>query len=102
VRNARARWIAVALLALLAAGAAFARARLAPQADVGAGFVAQQICSCVYVGGRDLEACRRDLRPDMAAVRFETLESGSGIRAWVPLLARRTARVHEGMGCTLE
>ena len=82
------------------AAAALARMRLAPQADIGAGFVAKQVCSCVFVGGRDREACRLDLQSDLARVRSEPL--ADGIHAWVPLLASRRAHFREGTGCTLD
>ena len=79
---------------------AVARIRLAPQADIGAGFVAKQVCSCIFVGGRDEQACRLDLGPELEPVRSERL--ADGVHAWVPLLASRSARFREGTGCTLE
>jgi len=98
----RPRWKTVALVAvgLVVAAAVYGRVRIAPQADVGAAFMAKHMCSCVFVGGRDAAACRRDLAPEMDPVRWEI--DGGGVRAWVPLLAARSAHVHEGTGCTLE
>jgi len=100
VRKPRTKTLALLALGALLAAAVLARIRLAPQADIGAGFVAKQVCSCVFVGGRDETACRLDLRPDLAPVRSEQL--ADGVHAWVPLLASRTAHVHEGTGCTLD
>ncbi len=100
MRFSRARMIGLLALGALLAAAVFARVRLAPQADVGAGFVAKLMCSCIFVAGRDAAACRLDLRPDLAPVRFEAL--ADGVQAWVPLLASRTASHREGTGCTLD
>lgn len=96
----RKRTIALLALGALLVAGAIARSRLAPRADVGAGFVAKQLCSCVFVGGRELEACQLDLRPDLSPVRFE--RRADGIDAWLPLLASRSARFREGSGCTLD
>ena len=100
MRTPRAKTLALLALGALLAAAVFARVRLVPQADIGAGFVAKQVCSCVFVGGRDEQACRLDLGPDLAPVRSEQL--ADGVHAWVPLLASRTARFREGTGCTLD
>jgi hypothetical protein len=100
VRAPRLRTLALAGLVVLLATAAFGRAWLAPRADVGAGFIAKQLCSCVFVGGRDEAACRLDFGPEFARVRSELL--ADGVRAWVPLLASRSAHHHEGTGCTLD
>lgn len=91
----------VALLVLLAvavvAGAAWGR--LERSADVGAGYVAKELCSCMFVGGRSLESCRPDVPASMDRVRAEALPDG--VRGYVPLLADRTARYEPGFGCTL-
>jgi hypothetical protein len=71
-------------------------------AKIGAGYVAKQVCSCVFVGGRDLVACRGDLRPRAERVQAELLLPDRAVRAWVPLLAERVARYRDGSGCTLE
>ena len=100
MRRPRAKTLALLALGALLVAALLARMRLAQQAEIGAGMVAKQMCSCVFVGGRDAQACRLDLGPEMAAVRSEQL--ADGVHAWVPLLASRTARVREGTGCTLD
>lgn len=100
MQTPRRKWLAALALGSLLAAAGYARFRLVPQAEVGAGFVAKQLCSCLFVARRDAAACRLDLRPDLSPVRSE-IEDGS-VRAWVPLLASRTARFREGSGCSLE
>ena len=49
------------LLVLFVAWIVFARARWGAQANIGAAFLAKQVCSCHFVGGRDAEWCRRDM-----------------------------------------
>jgi len=95
------RRIAAILGVLLLAGVAGLRMRFGEQADIGAGYGAKHLCSCVFVAGRDYDACRRDLGPEMDPVKSTVL--GDTVEAWVPpLIAGRIARFHEGTGCTLE
>jgi hypothetical protein len=96
--------LAIALLCVvaLAVTAAYYGPGMRQMARIGAGYVAKQVCSCVFVGGRDLAACRADLRPRAERVQAEVLLPERAVRAWLPLLAERTARHHAGSGCTLE
>ena len=101
------RWlkrIALAVVALVLIGGIWLRVRFHAQADVGAGYMAKLICSCVFVGGRAPEACRSDLPPEMSPVRFAMRQGEPpGVLAWVPpLLASRSASFHPGSGCTLD
>ena len=95
---------AVALLLAAALGAAglYYGPGMRQLARVGSGFVAKQVCSCIFVGGRDLAACRADLRPRAERVEAEVLGAERAVRAWVPLLGERTARYRDGSGCALE
>ncbi len=96
-------WIGAALLLLMVGAGAVYLPRFHQAAAVGAGFVAKQMCSCVYVAGRSFESCRPEMMQEMARVRSEALAGGEeiGVRAWVPLLAERRASFHEDFGCTL-
>ena len=102
------RWIlgtGVALVLLAVGGTAWLLPDLKRMAAVGAGFVARQGCSCVFVAGRGLEACRADMLPEMERIRAELVDGpdGPGLRAWVPLLADRTALFRDlQSGCTLQ
>jgi hypothetical protein len=96
----RRKWLLGFALVVLVLAAGLGRAHFAPAAEIGAGFVAKQMCSCLFVGGRDYSACRSDLMPEMDSVRSERL--ADGVHAWVPLLASRSARFREGSGCTLD
>jgi len=79
--------------------------------SVGTGMIAKQMCSCVFVSGRDDDACRADQMPLMDRVRV-AVEGAVGrgmndgkpglVRAWVPGLAERIARFEAPYGCTLE
>jgi hypothetical protein len=70
--------------------------------DVGAGMLAKQICSCVYVAERDVADCRADQFSSMDPIRLEVLPDEKRVRAWLPALGERTAIYREGLGCTLE
>ncbi len=96
-------WIGLALVLLMLGAGAVYLPGIRQAAAVGAGFVAKQMCSCVYVAGRSFESCRPEMMEEMARVRSEALAGGegAGVRAWVPLLAERRARFHEDFGCTL-
>jgi hypothetical protein len=97
----RILWIAATIVfALFVAWIVFARAHWGAQADVRAAFLAKQVCSCHFVGGRDAEWCRRDMGTDFDPLRWEL--RGNTVHAGIPLLASRSATWHEGMGCTLE
>lgn len=89
--------LAIALLLLVAAG--FFYVRLRAMAGVGAGYVAKEVCSCVFVGGRSFDSCRPDVPESMDRVQAELLQSG--VRAFVTGLASRVARFEPGFGCTL-
>jgi hypothetical protein len=95
------RRIVVVLGLLLVAGIVGLRLRYGVEADIGAGYGAKLVCSCVFVAGRDFDACRRDFGPEMDPVQMKVVDDA--VQAWIPpLLASRTARFHEGSGCTLE
>ena len=69
-------------------------------ARIGTGYVAKELCSCIFVGGRSLESCRPDVPESMDRVQAELLPDG--VRAFVPGFAERIARHEPGYGCTLE
>ena len=94
----------IGLVVVLAAGAfGVSYPTISARADVGAGYVAHQTCSCVFVAGRSDEACRRDIPLEMEPVRSARIERDGreGVRAWVPLYAERVALYDPGGGCTL-
>lgn len=95
------RWILLALALLaLTIGGAFAW-RLAGQADVAAAAMAKVACSCVFVAGRDLGACRADDPPGFEQVTVEIDRAAKAATARA-LAAVRRATYSEAYGCTLE
>ncbi len=70
--------------------------------DIGAGMLAKQVCSCVFVTKRDVADCRADQFASMDPIQLEVRSGENRVRAWIPALAERTAIHREGFGCTLE
>jgi hypothetical protein len=99
------RWrtrIALALAGLLAVVACFGIPRLRTASAIGAGYLAKVACSCVYIAGRDLAACRADLPAYLGTMEAELLPDPGGVRARSALFGiERVARYTEGRGCTL-
>lgn len=93
------RWIATLVLAALFAGGALAYEHVRRMALVGAGYVAKEVCSCVFVGGRSLASCRGDVPASMDRVQAEQLPDG--VRAFVTFFAERVASYDPAFGCTL-
>lgn len=91
----------VVLAVLLAAAVAYA-IRMKPTIELGVGYGAHVICSCRYIGGRDMESCYNDYEPGMEAISMTENEDEKRITASVPLLASRSAQFREGLGCVLE
>jgi len=83
----------------IALGALFAYRHVRAMAAVGAGYVAKEVCSCVFVAGRSAASCRADVPESMDRVEAELLPDG--VRAFVTGFAERVARNEPGFGCTL-
>ena len=88
------------LLAVAGLGAALFIPSLRAQIHVGEGYVAKQVCSCMFVGGRDFAACRADVPASMDPIQAEALRDG--VRAWVVPFGERRARYLPDRGCTLD
>lgn len=59
-------------------------------------------CSCHYIGGRQLSACRKDFEPGMSLVMLGEDEAEQSVTARIPLLSSEKATFHAGQGCLLE
>ncbi len=98
--------IASAVTVVLVAGLAFGFVRwylpTRNAVDIGAGMLAKQVCSCVYVAKREVADCRADQFSSMDPIRVEVLRDENRVRAWIPALGERTAIYREGFGCTLD
>ena len=70
--------------------------------DIGAGMLAKQMCSCLFVAERDEPGCRADQMPSLDPIQLEVRSQPRSVRAFVPLLGERIAVHRDGFGCTLE
>jgi len=95
------KWGAIVIGLVVGVAAAIYLPPLRASAGTGAGFVAKQMCSCVFVSDRSFDACRPDMMEVMDDIQAEV--EGTGVRASVPLfLVERLATFDEGYGCTLD
>ena len=93
------RWVLMAVFWVVLVGGALAYEWARDQAGVGAGYVAKELCSCVFVGERELASCRSDIPPAMERVEAEL--GADRVRAFVPGLGERIARFEPPFGCVL-
>lgn len=89
-------------LLVLGTGYWLFRDSLHEQAVAGTAFGARTVCSCRYVGGREMASCKADFEPGMDVVFISEDEEEQEITAWVPLLASQSARLVPGFGCVLD
>jgi hypothetical protein len=97
------RWLlaGTAGVAVAAAGAAlWFLPSLRAEVQVGEGYLAKQVCSCMFVAGRDFAACRADVPEVMDPLSAEPL--ADGVRAWLVGFGERTARYVPERGCALD
>src|SRR2546427_3666722 len=95
------KWLLVGVLVIACVAGVFFGRRVYRLSTIGAGYIAKQMCSCIFVAEREFTSCRADMPPDMVRVRAELLDGQRGVRAWVPGIVARTARYTPGTGCTL-
>ena len=107
--NGRPRWrrwlIWGPVLALCLAAGAWLGLRYSStgrQAQLATGYIAHVVCSCRFVGGRDMTSCEGDREPGTEIVEVTEDSAGRSITARVPMLASRTARFDPEYGCTLD
>ncbi len=91
----------IILLVLLIAVIVYAM-RMKPTIELGVGYGAHVVCSCRYIGGRDMESCYNDYEPGMEMISMTDNPEERRVTASVPLLASRSAQFREGLGCVLE
>jgi len=93
------RWYAIAAFWVVLVAAALFWERARDLSSIGAGYVAKELCSCVFVGERSLESCRPDIPTSMDRVEAEL--GTDRVRAFVPYLSERIARYEPPFGCVL-
>ena len=99
------KWSALALGLAFIITAAIYVPPFRAMAGTGAGFVAKQMCSCIYVSERSYDSCRPDMMEVMDDIQAVVVSEASllGVRASVPILrVQRLATYEEGFGCTLD
>jgi hypothetical protein len=90
----------LALLVLGGGAVAAYRLRLPELARIGAGYAAQQTCSCLFVSHRPFQSCRMDLEPLARAVVW--ISPGVfEVTARSMIFARATAKYDPTYGCSL-
>ena len=103
--KARNWWLIGAVAVAAVAGGSWAAVKqgtLGRRADLGSGYVAHVVCSCRYVGNRDMKSCATDFEPGMEIVHMSDDPAAKRITAWVPLLAKHTATYSPAYGCALD
>lgn len=76
--------------------------RLIADAEVGARAVAKTACSCVFIAGRELEACRADDPPGFEMVRASLDREAKAINASVFWIIRAEAVYRGATGCAMD
>tara|TARA_A100001391_G_scaffold101953_4_gene67866 strand:- start:47126 stop:47500 length:375 start_codon:yes stop_codon:yes gene_type:complete len=94
----------IALVVLVAGAAAWWTwgNQLSGYSAAGTAYGAKSVCSCRYLGGRDLDSCKQDFVPGMELVMVSEDDATRSVTASVPLIASHTAQYREGFGCVLE
>ena len=103
--SARSWWVLGLVLAVVAGMCAVLYVRThkyGQQAVIATGYVAHVVCSCRYLGNRDMASCKTDFEPGMEIVRVSEDAAARRITATVPLLSRQSASFSPEYGCTLE
>ncbi len=96
-------WLPVILLAIaIAVWAGLKFTTPGKRAELGAGYAAHVICSCRYVGNRDMASCRTDMEPGTEIVTVTDDPERRAVTASVPLLSSRTATYDPEYGCALD
>ncbi len=97
----RWKWVLLALAVIAAAAIAYLWPSLRAYSQTGAAYSARVVCSCRYIGGRELGDCEKDLEPGMEIVSLSEASDAKRIDATVPLMAAESAEYREGYGCVL-
>ena len=97
------RWIIGGLVALILVGAGAAYVMVRPYAQIGATYVAKQMCSCVFVAGRSEASCHAEFEPDIDRFKVSVRRGKPGhgsVRTSLAIFSG-VARYAEGYGCTV-
>jgi hypothetical protein len=95
------RWVLVGL-SLVAVALAVFLSPLHSFALTGASYGARVACSCRFVGGRELSACRQDFEPGMELVSLSEDAQERSVTARFAWIVSDKATYREGWGCVLD
>ena len=85
------------LIALFAYNFSFIKGQM----DVGTAYGARVACSCHYIGGRDIEDCRKDFETGMEVISLSRDDERKRVTASALLIESATAEFREGWGCVM-
>ena len=92
------KWLAFAVVAVLACAAIHASRSLLVYGNIAAGYTAQQTCSCLHVSRRSLESCLAEYPPyQIKLIAFDT--AGDRVRVAVFGVFHGESVFEEGYGC---
>ena len=98
------RWIVGGLVMLIVIGAVVAYVMVRPYAQIGATYIAEQMCSCLFVANRSEASCRAEFEPDIDRFKVSIrrgAHSGHGSVRTRLVIFSGAARYNEGYGCTV-
>jgi hypothetical protein len=94
------RTLIVLGLLIVAGAIAWRTLRLSELAHIGAGYVAEQTCACVFVAARAQASCVTDLEPP--AQKLVSVHIGpDSVTATAFGVSTATAQYNKGLGCSL-
>ena len=99
--GSRLKWVLLVLAIIALAVIAWLWPSLRAYSQTGAAYSARVVCSCRYIGGRELGDCEKDLEPGMEVVSLSEAADAKRIDATVPLMAAESAEYRDGWGCVL-
>ena len=95
----KAKYAAIAVLALLLLWLVLSFAGIKAQAQLGVSYASHVACSCRYIEGRPLDSCTKDFEPGMEMVSLTDDPAKKRVTASVPLLASAVAERRGEFGC---
>jgi hypothetical protein len=97
-------WLLLPILLTLATGAwlGLKYSATGKRAELATGYIAHVVCSCRYVGNRDMASCKTDFEPGTEIVDVKDDTGKRRITASIPLLSKRSATFDPEYGCALD
>jgi len=93
--------VLLAIAALILLAAAWSWPSIQGYARVGTAYSAHIVCSCRYIGGRDMESCATDLEDGMGMITLSEDTEKQRIYASVPFVEQAIAEKRGDYGCVV-